>query len=98
MAEHERVGGVVPEIASRAHLEAMVPTVHRALADAGATLDDVDAVAVPSGPGVTGALLVGGGARQGAGVGEGKAAVRRQPPGRARGGRRAAARSAGRTV
>ena len=59
VAEHERFGGVVPEIASRAHLEAMVPTVHRALADAGATLDDVDAVAVTSGPGLTGALLVG---------------------------------------
>jgi N6-L-threonylcarbamoyladenine synthase len=56
---HERFGGVVPEIASRAHLEAMVPTVHRALADAGATIDDVDAVAVTSGPGLTGALLVG---------------------------------------
>ncbi len=59
VAEHERFGGVVPEIASRAHLEAMVPTVHRALADAGATVDDVDAVAVTSGPGLTGALLVG---------------------------------------
>src|SRR3954465_6810699 len=59
MAEHERFGGVVPEIASRAHLEAMVPTVHRALTDAGATVDDVDAVAVPSGPGLPGALLVG---------------------------------------
>ena len=59
MAEHERFGGVVPEIASRAHLEAMVPTVHRALADAGVTVDDVDAVAVTSGPGLTGALLVG---------------------------------------
>ncbi len=59
VAEHERFGGVVPEIASRAHLEAMVPTVHRALADAGATIDDVDAVAVTSGPGLTGALLVG---------------------------------------
>jgi N6-L-threonylcarbamoyladenine synthase len=59
MAEHERFGGVVPEIASRAHLEAMVPTVHRALADAGASIDDVDAVAVTSGPGLTGALLVG---------------------------------------
>src|SRR5205085_2834384 len=59
MAEHERFGGVVPEIASRAHLEAMVPTVHRALADAGATVDDVDAIAVTSGPGLTGALLVG---------------------------------------
>ncbi|MEI4272406.1 tRNA (adenosine(37)-N6)-threonylcarbamoyltransferase complex transferase subunit TsaD [Klenkia sp. LSe6-5] len=56
---HERFGGVVPEIASRAHLEAMVPTVHRALADAGVTLGDVDAVAVTSGPGLTGALLVG---------------------------------------
>jgi N6-L-threonylcarbamoyladenine synthase len=59
MAEHERFGGVVPEIASRAHLEAMVPTVHRALADAGVSADDVDAVAVTSGPGLTGALLVG---------------------------------------
>ncbi|MEI4279452.1 tRNA (adenosine(37)-N6)-threonylcarbamoyltransferase complex transferase subunit TsaD [Klenkia terrae] len=59
MAEHERFGGVVPEIASRAHLEAMVPTVHRALADAGVGLGDVDAVAVTSGPGLTGALLVG---------------------------------------
>lgn len=59
MAEHERFGGVVPEIASRAHLEAMVPTVHRALADAGVSLGDVDAVAVTSGPGLTGALLVG---------------------------------------
>ena len=57
--EHERFGGVVPEIASRAHLEAMVPTVHRALADAGASASDVDAVAVTSGPGLTGALLVG---------------------------------------
>src|ERR1700710_2564930 len=59
MAEHERFGGVVPEIASRAHLEAMVPTVHRALADAGVQASDVDAVAVTSGPGLTGALLVG---------------------------------------
>ncbi|QNG36083.1 tRNA (adenosine(37)-N6)-threonylcarbamoyltransferase complex transferase subunit TsaD [Geodermatophilaceae bacterium NBWT11] len=59
MAEHERFGGVIPEIASRAHLEAMVPTVHRALADAGVGFGDVDAVAVTSGPGLTGALLVG---------------------------------------
>ena len=59
IAEHERFGGVVPEIASRAHLEAMVPTVHRALADAGATIDDVDAVAVTHAPGLVGALLVG---------------------------------------
>ncbi len=59
IAEHERFGGVVPEIASRAHLEAMVPTVHRALADAGVRASDVDAVAVTAGPGLTGALLVG---------------------------------------
>ncbi|MCW2676373.1 MAG: gcp [Modestobacter sp.] len=59
MAEHERFGGVVPEIASRAHLEAMVPTVHRALSDAGVSAADVDAIAVTSGPGLTGALLVG---------------------------------------
>lgn len=59
MAEHERFGGVVPEIASRAHLEAMVPTVHRALAEAGVAAGDVDAIAVTSGPGLTGALLVG---------------------------------------
>src|SRR5512142_3482096 len=57
--EHARFGGVVPEIASRAHLEAMVPTVQRALASAGLTAGDVDAVAVTSGPGLTGALLVG---------------------------------------
>jgi N6-L-threonylcarbamoyladenine synthase len=59
VGEHERFGGVVPEIASRAHLEAMVPTVHRALADSGVTAPDVDAVAVTAGPGLTGALLVG---------------------------------------
>jgi N6-L-threonylcarbamoyladenine synthase len=57
--EHARFGGVVPEVASRAHLEAMVPTVERALATAGATLRDVDAVAVTTGPGLAGALLVG---------------------------------------
>src|SRR5436305_71560 len=57
--EHARFGGVVPEVASRAHLEAMVPTVHRALATAGVALSDVDAIAVTSGPGLAGALLVG---------------------------------------
>jgi N6-L-threonylcarbamoyladenine synthase len=57
--EHARFGGVVPEVASRAHLEAMVPTVERACAEAGVRLADVDAVAVTSGPGLTGALLVG---------------------------------------
>ena len=56
---HARFGGVVPEVASRAHLEAMVPTVHRALETAGVTLTDLDAIAVTSGPGLAGALLVG---------------------------------------
>jgi N6-L-threonylcarbamoyladenine synthase len=57
--EHVRFGGVVPEVASRAHLEAMVPTVQRALAKAGVALSDLDAIAVTSGPGLAGALLVG---------------------------------------
>ncbi|HWH30952.1 MAG TPA: tRNA (adenosine(37)-N6)-threonylcarbamoyltransferase complex transferase subunit TsaD [Mycobacteriales bacterium] len=57
--EHVRFGGVVPEVASRAHLEAMVPTVHRALETAGVRLQDLDAVAVTAGPGLAGALLVG---------------------------------------
>jgi N6-L-threonylcarbamoyladenine synthase len=57
--EHARFGGVVPEVASRAHLEAIVPTVERACADAGVGLVDVDAVAVTSGPGLAGALMVG---------------------------------------
>jgi N6-L-threonylcarbamoyladenine synthase len=57
--EHARFGGVVPEVASRAHLQAMVPTISRALADAGVAATDVDAVAVTAGPGLSGALLVG---------------------------------------
>ena len=57
--EHARFGGVVPEVASRAHLEAMVPTIRRACTTAGVRLSDVDAVAVTSGPGLAGALLVG---------------------------------------
>ena len=57
--EHARFGGVVPEVASRAHLEAMVPTIERACAQAQVQLTDVDAVAVTMGPGLTGALLVG---------------------------------------
>jgi N6-L-threonylcarbamoyladenine synthase len=57
--EHARFGGVVPEVASRAHLSAMVPAVHRAMATAGVTARDVDAVAVTAGPGLSGALLVG---------------------------------------
>ena len=57
--QHVRFGGVVPEVASRAHLEAMVPTVRRALEQAQLQLTDIDAVAVTSGPGLAGALLVG---------------------------------------
>jgi tRNA N6-adenosine threonylcarbamoyltransferase len=57
--EQARFGGVVPEVASRAHLEAMVPTLERACAESGVRLADVDAVAVTSGPGLAGALLVG---------------------------------------
>src|SRR5688572_26841029 len=57
--EHARFGGVVPEVASRAHLEAMVPTVRRALDEAGVKLADIDAIAVTAGPGLAGALLVG---------------------------------------
>jgi N6-L-threonylcarbamoyladenine synthase len=57
--EHARYGGVVPEVASRAHLEALVPTMDRALQTAGIRLSDVDAIAVTAGPGLAGALLVG---------------------------------------
>src|SRR6476620_5371072 len=56
---HARFGGVVPEVASRAHLEAMVPTLERACGTAGIALSDVDAIAVTSEPGLVGALLVG---------------------------------------
>jgi N6-L-threonylcarbamoyladenine synthase len=56
---HRVFGGVVPEIASRAHLTSIVPVVSRALADAGAMLDDLDAIAVTYAPGLIGALLVG---------------------------------------
>jgi N6-L-threonylcarbamoyladenine synthase len=58
-ALHARYGGVVPEVASRRHLELVTPVVEEALWEAGATLDDVDTVAVTQGPGLVGALLVG---------------------------------------
>jgi N6-L-threonylcarbamoyladenine synthase len=57
--QHARFGGVVPEVASRAHLEAMVPTTRRAFETAGLKMSDVDAIAVTAGPGLAGALLVG---------------------------------------
>jgi N6-L-threonylcarbamoyladenine synthase len=59
IATHARYGGVVPELASREHLRAIVPVVRAALAEAGITLADLDAIAVTSGPGLAGALLVG---------------------------------------
>lgn len=59
MDEHARFGGIVPEVASRAHLQAFLPTLTAALDKAGATLDDVDAVAVATGPGLVGSLTVG---------------------------------------
>jgi N6-L-threonylcarbamoyladenine synthase len=70
--EHARFGGVVPEVASRAHLEAMAPTVHRALAEAEVSWADVDAIAVTAGPGLAGALLVGVAAAKAYGLALGK--------------------------
>jgi N6-L-threonylcarbamoyladenine synthase len=58
-AAHERYGGVVPEVASRHHLELTAPVVRAALSEAGTDLDAVEAVAVTAGPGLIGALLVG---------------------------------------
>lgn len=62
MDEHARYGGVVPEVAARAHLEEMVPAITHALAEADVALEDLDAIAVTSGPGLSGALMVGVGA------------------------------------
>jgi len=59
IATHQPYGGVVPELASREHLKAMVPVVRQALAEAGHTYQSVDAIAVTQGPGLAGALLVG---------------------------------------
>src|SRR5499433_4053043 len=59
IATHQPYGGVVPELASREHLRAIVPVVRQALADAGQTYQSVDAVAVTRGPGLAGALLFG---------------------------------------
>jgi N6-L-threonylcarbamoyladenine synthase len=70
--EHARFGGVVPEVASRAHLEAMVPTIERACESAGIKMYDVDAIAVTSGPGLAGALLVGVAAAKALAIGLGK--------------------------
>jgi N6-L-threonylcarbamoyladenine synthase len=59
IATHQPYGGVVPELASREHLRAIIPVTRKALADAGQTYDSIDALAVTQGPGLAGALLVG---------------------------------------
>lgn len=72
MDEHARYGGVVPEIAARAHLEAMNPTLEEALKRADVSLAELDAIAVTSGPGLSGALMVGVGAAKALAVATGK--------------------------
>jgi N6-L-threonylcarbamoyladenine synthase len=62
MDEHARYGGVVPEVAARAHLEALTPALKTAMAEAGVDFAELDAIAVTSGPGLSGALMVGVGA------------------------------------
>lgn len=59
MDEYARYGGIIPEIASRAHLESFLPTLNAALDEAGVSLADVDAIAVAAGPGLVGSLTVG---------------------------------------
>ncbi|MFK0072824.1 tRNA (adenosine(37)-N6)-threonylcarbamoyltransferase complex transferase subunit TsaD [Arthrobacter woluwensis] len=72
MDEHVRFGGVIPEIASRAHLEAIVPALDAALTEAGVTLDELDGIAVTAGPGLAGALMVGVSAAKALSVATGK--------------------------
>jgi N6-L-threonylcarbamoyladenine synthase len=72
MDEHARYGGVVPEVAARAHLEEIVPTIEAAVAEAGIRLSDLDAIAVTNGPGLAGALMVGVGAAKALAVALGK--------------------------
>lgn len=72
MDVHARFGGVVPEIAARAHLEALQPTLQKALAEAKVSLADIDAIAVTNGPGLAGALMVGIGAAKALSVATGK--------------------------
>jgi len=59
MATHSKYGGVVPELASREHLRAIVPAVRMALAESATRAEDLSAVAVTEGPGLVGSLLVG---------------------------------------
>jgi N6-L-threonylcarbamoyladenine synthase len=72
MDQHARFGGVVPEIAARAHLEALQPAIREALKTAQVSLEDLDAIAVTNGPGLAGALMVGVGAAKALAVATGK--------------------------
>lgn len=72
MEEHARYGGVVPEVAARAHLEALIPALRQALAEADVALADLDAIAVTCGPGLAGALMVGVGAAKALAISLGK--------------------------
>jgi N6-L-threonylcarbamoyladenine synthase len=72
MQMHERFGGVVPEVAARAHLEALQPSLREALTKANVSLDEIDAIAVTNGPGLAGALMVGVGAAKALAVSLGK--------------------------
>ena len=72
MDKHAIFGGVVPEIAARAHLEALTPVLDEALEKANLTLDEIDAIAVTNGPGLAGALMVGVGAAKALAVATGK--------------------------
>ena len=69
MEEHARYGGIIPEVASRAHLEAMIPTIQKALGEADVDLSEVDAVAVTAGPGLVGPLTIGASAAKALSVG-----------------------------
>lgn len=72
MDAHARFGGVVPEVAARAHLEAIKPTLDQALKTAGLSINEIDAIAVTNGPGLAGALMVGVGAAKALAVATGK--------------------------
>ena len=72
---HEQYGGVVPELASRMHVDAVYPCIKEALDKSGKSLDDIDAVAVTYGPGLVGALLVGLSAAKGLCAASGKPLV-----------------------
>lgn len=69
MDEHARYGGIIPEVASRAHLESMVPTIQRALGEADVDLSQVDAIAVTAGPGLVGPLTIGASAAKALSIG-----------------------------